>query len=67
MDGNRHAPAIGMVPSLVASGLSTPDESELTGHSLELPRDGGREIGPPLFHKILRQLGLSLEEFERLR
>ena len=22
---------------------------------------------PPLFHKILRQLGLSLDDFERLR
>jgi hypothetical protein len=26
MDGNRHGPAIGMVPALVASGLSTPHE-----------------------------------------
>ena len=28
MDGNRHGPAIGVVPSLVASGLSTPDEAK---------------------------------------
>jgi predicted RNA binding protein YcfA (HicA-like mRNA interferase family) len=32
-----------------------------------IPIHGGREIGPPLFHKILRQLDVSLEEFERLR
>jgi hypothetical protein len=25
------------------------------------------QIEPPVFHKIIRQLGLSLEEFERLR
>jgi hypothetical protein len=30
-----------------------------------IPLHGGREIGPPLFHKILRQLGVSSEEFER--
>jgi len=28
---------------------------------------GGREIGPPLFYKILRQLGISLDEFGKLR
>jgi len=27
----------------------------------------GKEIGPPLFFKILRQLGVTLEEFQRLR
>jgi predicted RNA binding protein YcfA (HicA-like mRNA interferase family) len=32
-----------------------------------IPLHGGREIGPPLFYKILRQLVISLEEFERLR
>jgi predicted RNA binding protein YcfA (HicA-like mRNA interferase family) len=35
--------------------------------AVTIPIHGGREIGPPLFHKILRQLGLSLEAFERLR
>lgn len=29
-------------------------------------RHGGREIGPPVFHKILTQLGVSQEEFRRL-
>jgi len=42
MDGNRHGPAIGVVPALVASGLSTPYEADLTGHPLELPRGGAR-------------------------
>ena len=37
------------------------------GRAVTIPIHGGREIGPPLFHKILRQFGLSLEEFERLR
>ena len=37
------------------------------GRSVTIPIHGGREIGPPLFFKILRQLGISLEEFERLR
>jgi predicted RNA binding protein YcfA (HicA-like mRNA interferase family) len=32
-----------------------------------IPLHGGREIGPPLFFKILRQLGLSQEQFDRLR
>jgi hypothetical protein len=42
MDGNRHGPAIGVVPALVASGLSTPHEADLTCHPLELPRGGAR-------------------------
>lgn len=37
------------------------------GRAVTIPIHGGGEIGPPLFHKILRQLGLSLEEFEGLR
>ncbi|MGB8888562.1 MAG: type II toxin-antitoxin system HicA family toxin [Candidatus Korobacteraceae bacterium] len=28
---------------------------------------GGREIGPPLFYKILRQLGITQEQFQSLR
>lgn len=39
----------------------------LDGRSVTVPLHGGREIGPPLFFKILRQLGVSLEEFDRLR
>jgi predicted RNA binding protein YcfA (HicA-like mRNA interferase family) len=37
------------------------------GRAVTIPIHGGREIGPPLFFKIVRQLGSSLEEFQRLR
>ena len=37
------------------------------GRSVTIPLHGGREIGPPLFFKILRQLGMALQEFQRLR
>ena len=37
------------------------------GRAVTIPLHGGQEIGPPLFYKILRQLGVSLAEFERLR
>ncbi|MFI5057521.1 MAG: type II toxin-antitoxin system HicA family toxin [Candidatus Acidiferrales bacterium] len=37
------------------------------GRAVTIPMHGGREIGPPLFYKILRQLGISLDEFEKMR
>jgi predicted RNA binding protein YcfA (HicA-like mRNA interferase family) len=37
------------------------------GRAVTIPVHGGGEIGPPLFFKILRQLGVALEEFERLK
>jgi predicted RNA binding protein YcfA (HicA-like mRNA interferase family) len=37
------------------------------GRAVTIPVHGGREIGPPLFFKILRQLGITLEEFDTLR
>ena len=37
------------------------------GRTLTIPVHGGREIGPPLFYKILRQMGISLDEFGKLR
>ena len=37
------------------------------GRAVTIPFHGGREIGPPLFFKILRQLGITLDEFSRLR
>ena len=37
------------------------------GRSVTVPLHGGRQIGPPLFFKILRQLSVSQEEFDRLR
>ena len=36
------------------------------GRSVTIPIHGGREIGPPLYSKILSQLGISSEEFRRL-
>jgi predicted RNA binding protein YcfA (HicA-like mRNA interferase family) len=37
------------------------------GRAVTIPLHGGREIGPPLFFKTLRQLGITWEEFQRLR
>jgi predicted RNA binding protein YcfA (HicA-like mRNA interferase family) len=37
------------------------------GRGVTIPLHGGREIGPPLFFKLLRQIGISLEEFQRMR
>lgn len=36
------------------------------GRAITIPIHGGQEIGPPLFYKILRQLGVSPEEFQKL-
>ncbi len=35
--------------------------------SVTIPLHGGRAIGPPLYHKILRQLGIGEQEFGQLR
>jgi predicted RNA binding protein YcfA (HicA-like mRNA interferase family) len=32
-----------------------------------IPIHGGRQIGPPLFYKILNQLGIDEKEFDQLR
>jgi predicted RNA binding protein YcfA (HicA-like mRNA interferase family) len=37
------------------------------GRAVTIPIHGGREIGPPLFFKIIRQMGISPEEFDRLK
>ena len=37
------------------------------GRGVTIPFHGGRTIGPPLYHKILRQLGVGEQEFRRLR
>jgi predicted RNA binding protein YcfA (HicA-like mRNA interferase family) len=37
------------------------------GRAVTIPIHGGKEIGPPLFHKILRQLGVSADAFQKLR
>ena len=37
------------------------------GRAVTVPLHGGREIGPPLFFKILRHLGITASEFRDLR
>jgi predicted RNA binding protein YcfA (HicA-like mRNA interferase family) len=37
------------------------------GRAVTIPLHGGGEIGPPLFFKIHRQLGIALEDFQKLR
>ena len=37
------------------------------GRALTIPIHSGHDIGPPLFFKILKQLEISLEEFQKLR
>jgi predicted RNA binding protein YcfA (HicA-like mRNA interferase family) len=37
------------------------------GRAVTIPLHGGLEIDPPLFLKILRQLGVTLEAFQKLR
>jgi len=37
------------------------------GRATTIPIHGSRAIGPPLFYRILEQLGIDLETFERLR
>ena len=37
------------------------------GRAVTIPVHGSRTIGAPLFYKILRQLGLTLSEFDTRR
>lgn len=37
------------------------------GRAVTIPIHGGDEIGPPLFYKILAQLGVSMDEFRKLQ
>ncbi|MGH9405409.1 MAG: type II toxin-antitoxin system HicA family toxin [Terriglobia bacterium] len=43
------------------------DGNHPDGRAVTVPLNGGRGIGPPLFFKILRQLGITQEEFQGLR
>ena len=38
-----------------------------TGRGVTIPIHGSEEIGPPLFNKILKQLGITLVEFQKPR
>jgi predicted RNA binding protein YcfA (HicA-like mRNA interferase family) len=37
------------------------------GRATTIPLHGGREIGAPLFYRILEQLGIDQEKFDQLR
>jgi predicted RNA binding protein YcfA (HicA-like mRNA interferase family) len=37
------------------------------GRATTIPIHGGRQIGSPLFYRILNQLGIDEKEFDRLR
>jgi predicted RNA binding protein YcfA (HicA-like mRNA interferase family) len=37
------------------------------GRATTIPSHAGQEIGPPLFHRILRQLGIDETAFSKLR
>jgi len=37
------------------------------GRDTTIPIHGGHQIGPPLFYRILKQLGITEKEFEQLR
>ena len=37
------------------------------GRAVTIPIHGGREIGPPLLFKILRQLGVTVADLEKLK
>jgi predicted RNA binding protein YcfA (HicA-like mRNA interferase family) len=37
------------------------------GRATTIPIHGGRQIGPPLFYRILNQLGIDEKEFKQLR
>jgi predicted RNA binding protein YcfA (HicA-like mRNA interferase family) len=37
------------------------------GRATTIPIHGGREIGGPLFFRIVKQLGVTAGEFDRLR
>ena len=37
------------------------------GRATTIPIHGGQEIGPPLFHQIVRQLGIDEATFSRLK
>jgi len=36
------------------------------GRAVTIPVHGAQEIGPPLYHKILRQLGITPRDFQNL-
>ena len=37
------------------------------GRAATIPIHGGRQIGQPLFYRILKQLGIDEKQFEKIR
>lgn len=37
------------------------------GRRVIIPTHGNQEIGPPLFFKIVKQLGIGIEQFKQLK
>ena len=37
------------------------------GRATTIPIHGGQQIGPPLFNQILKQLGITISQFDSLR
>ncbi len=37
------------------------------GRSVTIPIHGGRDLGPPVFYRILDQMGIDLDKFNQLR
>ena len=61
----RVAVALGFVNTMQTGSHERWNHAD--GRTVTIPLHGGREIGPPLFFKILRQMGISVEEFQKLR
>ena len=64
-DFQKVAALLGFVLKRTAGSHEQWEHSD--GRLLTIPIHGGREIGPPLFFRILKQLGLSVEQFQKLR
>ena len=64
-DFRKVATLLGFVLKRTSGGHEQWERSD--GRLLTIPIHGGREIGPPLFFRILKQLGLTLEQFQKLR
>jgi predicted RNA binding protein YcfA (HicA-like mRNA interferase family) len=64
-DFQRVAASLGFV--LVRQTGSHQQWEHPDGRQVTIPIHGGREIGPPLFFNILKQLGISLQQFQQLR
>jgi predicted RNA binding protein YcfA (HicA-like mRNA interferase family) len=64
-DFQRVARLLGFVHTRTTGGHERWNHPD--GRAVTIPLHGGREVGPPLFYKILRQLGISLDQFEKMR